>query len=88
MAIHLGDSPKVDVGRRRRAKRALYGEVTGFGACSKTDFSCISSCLFVHYPVDNFVRADSNQVSFDTSNDTKLYLFGLKSVLLCLCLCM
>ena len=41
-----------------------------------TDFSCISFCFFVHYPVDTFVRADSNQVSFNASNDTKFNLFG------------
>ena len=36
-----------------------------------TDFSRISSCLLVHYIVDTFVRVDSKQVSFNTSNDTK-----------------
>ena len=42
----------------------------------ETDFSRISFCLFVHYPADTFVRADSNQVSFNASNDTKFNLFG------------
>ena len=46
-----------------------------------TDFSRISSCLIVHYPVDIFVQADSIQVSFNTSDDTK---FNLESGLLCL----
>ena len=41
-----------------------------------TDFSQISSCLFVHYLVDAFVQADSNQVSVNASNDTKFNLFG------------
>jgi len=40
------------------------------------EFSRISSCLFVHYPVDALVRVDSNQVSFNASNDTKFSLFS------------
>jgi len=40
------------------------------------DFAHISSCLFVHHPVNDFVRADSNQVSFNTMNDAKFSLLG------------
>ena len=75
--VILGDShdiQKLMLGRRKGQEGALYGKL--LVVVHDTDFSHTFSCLFVHYPFKDFAWVDSNQVSFNTLNDSKFKLFG------------